>query len=292
MVPLLVALGAGLADAPAASTVEEARQRFRRGVELHEEGDLAGAQAEFARAYELVPSYKILYNLGQIAYEQRDYATALQRFSRYLHDGGGEIGESRRRAVETEIERLQQRIGRIAIAAPPPGAQLYVDDLAMGTATPLGPVAVNVGRRKVEIVAPGGEREVRFVDVAGGATVEVRFDRPPRRLAPAESAGAAAAGLVRVAGDGRAGSAVRPRARSSPWPGWVISGLLAAGAGVAGGVALSDARALERQRASYPASYDDLQRTQADAHRWALVTDGLLIGTGLALLVTTWLTLR
>jgi hypothetical protein len=292
---LVTVLGAGgAAGAPAASpaAVEDARQRFRRGVELHEEGDLGGAQAEFARAYELVPSYKILYNLAQIAYQQRDYAAALQRFSRYLRDGGDEIPDSRRRLVEAEIERLQHRIGRLKVSAREPGAQLYVDDLAIGPAASPEPVAVNVGRRKVEIVLPDGDRRVRLVDVPGGETVGVSFERSAPKPATGMTAGAPASslalGLVQQPGV----KSGRRAASSTPWPGWIVSGLLGAGAGVSGGFALSASRTLEQQRNAYPVRYDDLQRAQSDARRWALITDGLLIGTAVAAAVSLYLTLR
>jgi hypothetical protein len=272
--------------------VEDARQRFRRGVELHDEGDLAGAQAEFARAYELVPSYKILYNLGQIAYEQRDYAMALERFSRYLRDGGAEIAEARRRAVEEEIERLRLRIGRLAVTVPAAGAQLYVDDLPIATATPPAPVAVNIGRRKVEVVLPGGERQVRFVDVPGGDTIAVRFEGTPK-LAATSSAGPPPPAAVAVTVPSARPVAPAParRAHATPWAGWIATGLLGAGAGVSGGLALSASRDLEQQRSGYPARYDDLQSAQSDARRWALISDGLLIGTVVVAAVTAYLTL-
>src|SRR5436190_526933 len=89
------------------------------------------------------------------------------------------IAESRRRTIEGEIERLQQRIGRLTIAVRDARAQLYVDDVAIGLAARAEALPVNVGRRKVEVVSPAGERQVRFVDVPGGETVHVdaRFDR-------------------------------------------------------------------------------------------------------------------
>src|SRR5262245_61950348 len=55
--------------APAQPTPEilaEAKQRFDRGYELYEEGEYPLALIEFNRAYELVPNYKVLYNIGQV----------------------------------------------------------------------------------------------------------------------------------------------------------------------------------------------------------------------------------
>ena len=55
---------------------EQARAHFQRGVDYYTEGDLAAALVEFERAYALQPAYRLLYNLGQVTYELRDYAAA------------------------------------------------------------------------------------------------------------------------------------------------------------------------------------------------------------------------
>src|SRR4051794_6696164 len=41
---------------------EEAIARFKRGLELHGEGDFSAALIEFRKAYELAPQYRVLYN--------------------------------------------------------------------------------------------------------------------------------------------------------------------------------------------------------------------------------------
>ena len=75
--------------APAESAkLDDAQRRFQRGIELYKESDFDAALVEFKRAYELVPSYKILYNLGQVSYQRHDYASALRYFRQYLEEGG------------------------------------------------------------------------------------------------------------------------------------------------------------------------------------------------------------
>ena len=54
--------------------LKEARAHFERGVEYYTEGDFRAALVELTRAYALQPTYKMLYNLGQVAFELRDYA--------------------------------------------------------------------------------------------------------------------------------------------------------------------------------------------------------------------------
>ena len=59
------------------SKSDEASQRFRSGVRFYKDHDFAAALVEFKQAYDLVPNYIVLYNLGQTARELKDYAAAL-----------------------------------------------------------------------------------------------------------------------------------------------------------------------------------------------------------------------
>ena len=43
----------------------EARERFQRGVDLYKEGSFDAALAEFNKAYELAPNFRVLYNMAQ-----------------------------------------------------------------------------------------------------------------------------------------------------------------------------------------------------------------------------------
>ena len=47
-----------------ASAIAEAQARFRRALELHDEGNLDGSRMELRRAYEIAPNYKVLFNLA------------------------------------------------------------------------------------------------------------------------------------------------------------------------------------------------------------------------------------
>ena len=55
---------------------DEARARIRRGLELYDEGDFRLALIELERAYQILPSYKILYNLGQVHFQLGEHARA------------------------------------------------------------------------------------------------------------------------------------------------------------------------------------------------------------------------
>src|SRR5687767_10382569 len=93
--------------------MEEARQRYQRGLQLFNEANYEAARVEFERAYQLAPSYKILYNIG-LCYEQLgDYVQAQSTLQRYLEIGGAEISEERRSEVAKELAQIRPRIAKV-----------------------------------------------------------------------------------------------------------------------------------------------------------------------------------
>src|SRR5262245_22835524 len=77
-----------------APQTERAQRHFRMGVTLYEERDFDGARSEFLRAHDLAPSYRILFNLGQVSQELHDWAGALRYYGGYLQAGGPNVAEA------------------------------------------------------------------------------------------------------------------------------------------------------------------------------------------------------
>ena len=76
-------------------------------------------------------------------YQLLDYAAALQALEKYLHDGGGEVPAAKRSEVERELGKLRARVAKLEIVSNVAGAQVTIDDVAVGT-TPLpAPVLVS-----------------------------------------------------------------------------------------------------------------------------------------------------
>lgn len=289
--------------APASSPkLDDAQRRFQRGIELYREADFNAALVEFQRAYEMVPSHKILYNLGQVSYQRHDYASALRYFRQYLEEGGAAIATDRRLEVESDVVRLEGRVGKLEVQTVEPGAEILIDDVAVGLSPLKAPILVNNGRRKVEVIARSGEHRTRLVDVAGDEIVRVSFPRlvlqpaepapsPPRaaiQLQPQPQAqpqaqGAAAAATV---------STTPRRERSFPWKSWTLTGLLAGGAAVTGVVAWTSKSELDNQRSKFPSDPDEIDYYTRRTNGFALATDGLLIGTVIMAAVSVYLSYR
>jgi hypothetical protein len=306
----LQALGPSVVAAPAvsrphaptaSSKVSEAARHFRRGVELYDDGDLAAAFVEFSRANDILPSFKVFYNLGQISFQTQDYVAALDDFRRYLRDGGEEVSPERRRDVERDIRRLEERVGRIAIDHAPEGAEILVVGAAIGTAPLVEPMLVNPGPRDVAAVSKDGARETRKVDVIGGDTTHVRFKG---RLGP-EDLGL---GTRSPAPDPEADAVLEPTLtldtesddesdeqatgglRQHKWIFWSAAGLLGAGAAATGAFGLMASRDLEQSRQGYPLPAGSLDSDGHRVHVLGLATDGLLLGTAVATAVASYLT--
>lgn len=264
---------------PAVATspaVTEAQTRFRRALELYQEGNLDAARTEFRRAYEIAPSFKVLYNLGQIEFELQNYPAALSAFTRYLTEGGEQIPEARKTQVEKDIEKLHARVATIDLKVNVEGAQIAVDDVALGTAPLTTPLLVSAGRRKISVSHPGYVSETRNLDLGGGdrSAVEISL----QEVAPASAA------LTMPVPMAHAETTPSPsrQQRSIPWAGWSVTTLLAASAGVTGGLALSTSQKLRQDRGQLGADRGELDHRQRQVNALALASD---LCTGAAVIV-------
>jgi Tfp pilus assembly protein PilF len=192
-----------------------ARAHFKKGVDYYSEGDLTAAMVEFKRAYDIEPSFRLLYNLAQVAYEQRDYVQAERYFTAYLEQGGTQIEIERRVEVERELERLKGRVANIYVRTNIGGAQLFIDDQAIGTEPMIEPARVSAGRRTVRAELAGRAPATRVIEVVGGepqrieltfaAPVDVTYEEPARSDGPGAAlwtgiaTGVLAAGTVGMA---------------------------------------------------------------------------------------------
>ncbi|MCK9464211.1 MAG: hypothetical protein M0R80_31725 [Proteobacteria bacterium] len=257
----------------AAETAEEkaereARAAFQEAVEKFDSGGYEGAVTLFRKAYELNPSWKLLYNVGQCEAALKRHGEALEAFEQYLSQGGDEIEVTRRGEVLAEVERLRKMSGSIEISAPA-GALVLVDGVERGRAPLPGRIRVAAGVDHAVRVELGGELLAdRAVRVGGEENLLV--DANPRLPEPV------------AAEDGKA-----IRDRKIRTAGWIAVGVGAAalvGGAVTGGLALSANKSIQDACAGgqCPANQrDDIDRRDA----LALTTD-VLIPAGAAIAVT------
>ena len=165
---------------------EQAKAMFKEGSQRFKAEAYGDAAKMFRGAYELKPSYKILYNLAQSEAAAKRYGVALETFEKYLADGGDEIELSRQDEVQTEIARLRVMTGIVQVDAEE-GMVIVVDGTRRGTfpTTQRVPVAATVVHEVVAVTADGNEirKEIR---VSGGDSISVSLTPDDESVAAVE----------------------------------------------------------------------------------------------------------
>ena len=261
----------------------KAAVRFQRAVELYREGSYEGALAEFSKAYQISPSYLVLYNMAQTQYALHDFVGAYKSLMQYMVEGGGEIPADRRAQVDEMTAKLVGRIGHLQISTNVTGADIRVDDVSVGASPLPGPVPVNVGTRKVSASQAGSPEAVRVLTVAGKeiVKVELQIELPTVASKLGSSAVPLPASL----------SAKTPVQTAPSRMGLIVSlsstAAFAVGTGVSGYLALRAQKQLNDQVNTYPNTKNNIEDARAKSKHYGYVTDALgaatLLSGGMAL---------
>jgi PEGA domain-containing protein len=264
------------AGGESAPLVAAARSHFLRGVQLYRSEAYDAALAEFSRAYESAPNYRILYNLAQIQAQRHDYVEALKLFRRYVADGAGDVAEARVSEVEAEISELEQRISRLRVETNTDDARLFINDTWVGVLPQTEPLLVNAGIYRVRAEKAGYISAWRVVTLTGGddltlnleLSAEIEIDPP---LTP-PSVSAAPVPAPRRSVD-----------RTALWTSLATTGALT-GACLSFGFVTGQANArLDRLLATYPAPRDSIDRSRARVRNLAALTDAFGVAAATAL---------
>jgi hypothetical protein len=157
------------------SVLDDAQRHYQNGIELFKNSVYDAALVEFRRAFELAPSYKIQFNIGQVSRQLDDYASAVIAFEKYLKEGGQNVPTARYSEVKAELEKLRAWVGEVDVRTNAPDVTIAIDDITVGR-TPIAAVLVNSGRRKITASMSGATTQTKIVDVAGGEKEVVAFD--------------------------------------------------------------------------------------------------------------------
>lgn len=283
-VAVLLLLGSpAFAAAPAAnvsgngSGVDKARASFHQGVLLYNEGSFEAALAEFRKAYQLNPNYRLLYNIAQTYFDLHDYVSASKALTQYTQQGGAEISAERRAQVRELNTKLEERIAYLEITCNVDGAEIRVDELPVGVSPLDAPVPVNAGPRRITAVKPGHAVVARMVTVGGTERAKVALD---------------VTGPTTGAVDGLAGAALAGRARREPARvGLIASSVVMGGCAIATtvfAILASNAKtSFDQELDAYPTTRGNIDRAREKMNTYAYLTDGFgaatLLSGGVAL---------
>lgn len=173
----LCVAAAPMGQVQAGPNSRQASERFERGVELYQAGDVRAANIEFKRAYEIDPNYRLLFNIAQASAELKDYVTAHRYFEQYLQEGKGRISRERRALVKSEIARMSSYLGRVELDVSAADAVVFVDGVErLPQEMDDGKLLLGAGRRTIAVTAPGHQRFETVVDIAGEDDISLRVD--------------------------------------------------------------------------------------------------------------------
>ncbi|MBN2195122.1 MAG: tetratricopeptide repeat protein [Polyangiaceae bacterium] len=276
--------------AAAEDRTAEAARRFEQGLSFYGTGEYRLAVIEFERAYELVPDYRVLYNIGQVCMQLGQYARARRALERYLAQGADEVPGERVSQVRDDLDMLGQRTGHITVLVSLAGAEVLVDDERVGVAPLAEPLLVEAGRHAVTARFGGSSATPELVTVAGGDSISVAIEIVPRQVE--QPPGEPEVAPLPVA------SPPPPPVRDQPmvhlpywWVGWVATGGLAAGAAVT--FALGDAAARDHQRLEERATTEDeWEDSERRAVRLLDTSTGLTVGAAVSGGVSAYFTVR
>lgn len=240
---------------------EDAAVRFRRGLQLFDEGDYTLALVEFERAYQLAPNYKALYNIALVNVQLGRYADAMRTFEQYLKDGGDAVPADRKGQVANTLNELKLRTATVEITVNVPASEVTLDGKPLETARLHGPLLIDAGEHTLRATAQGFQPAFRTVTLAGADKVAVHLQ------------------LVAIP---HAVEAAQERGRTLFWPGFVATGALAVGAIVSGAIMLDARSRLTTLQNTPGSSSTQRSSTAKEVNTAALVAD-ILTGTAVVM---------
>ncbi len=174
-----------------------AQQLFDEGIQLFQQNRLADAGERFKEAYQMLPSWKLLYNIGQCEAGIKNWGGAIEAFEKYLQLGGDEITMVRQDEVLAELDRLKRMVGKVSVDGPQ-GYNVYIDGKFVGTSPIVSGVMVIIGMQHtvaVTDVETDAVVNTYTVTVSGGENLHLTI-KPPEEDAQTD-ASQVAAGPVR-----------------------------------------------------------------------------------------------
>jgi tetratricopeptide (TPR) repeat protein len=260
---------AGAPAQPTEATLKEAAEHYRAGLELYADGEYQRAAVEFDRAYELVPNYRALYNIGQVRIQLHNYARATKALEAYLKEGGDKIDAERKKSVNEDLAMLATRTALLTVETNEEGADVTVDGDPVGKSPLPEPLLLDTGDHRIGVSKPGFIARENLVTLASRDNLSTRVDIQKEEEAKAP--------VVVMAPQ------AQPADRTAwIWGTWSATAAFAVGAGVTGVLGIKAANDLDDKRGTLGTTRDELDSAQSRA-RTLLTTADIL---GAAAIVT------
>ncbi|MDQ3265907.1 MAG: TonB-dependent receptor [Myxococcota bacterium] len=188
-----------VSPAVANNAADEADVAFELGNDRYAKGQYVEALREYFQSYRLVPNRNVLFNIAR-CYE------ALDRFDeayRYYYDlSREELDATDRQDVARAMGRIRPKVALVSVETTPPGADVYVDRVDLGSRGRSPQVlAVRPGRHAIFVQLEGHRAEEAEVNLVRGRQVERTLTLQPI-LGKIKVAGSPEGAEIRLGEDG------------------------------------------------------------------------------------------
>ncbi len=145
----------------------QARQDVEAGRQDEADKDYGGAWLRFSRAYEATHEPMLLVEMAACEKGNQQYAQAARHVEQALASKPGLTATDAARAHEL-YNALLPSLGHIRVAIDPAGADVTVDDAAVGQAPLEGDVLIDPGEHRLRVTKAGYVEFTTMVSAAGG----------------------------------------------------------------------------------------------------------------------------
>jgi hypothetical protein len=153
--------------------VQEARARFKEGVDLYDKGQYEKARSKFVQAYALRHHPAILLNLGLSSLKSGHPAEAARYLTQFQREATSATAQEHSDA-DRAIAEARTKDGRLDVSAPT-GTEISVDDQVIGNAPLSDSVDVDPGQHTIKAKASDGTVDSRTVNTSVGQRLPVKF---------------------------------------------------------------------------------------------------------------------
>lgn len=196
---------------------------FRRGDELFAQGEYAAALVEYERAYDWLPVYNVLYNIGAANARLERWAAARRAFGAYIELGGKEVPPERVEEVRSYLDVLATKTATLSLLLNVPDAVVHIDGELVAP-TEISGIVVEPGKHVVRVTKPGFRTLEDEFHTTNGENLRVVL--PLTRVGTLGPAAPIARGALTVV---PAPAPIVEPEPSSLWLPWTLTGVLAAG---------------------------------------------------------------
>ena len=228
----------------------EAKIQFQQGIELFKDEKFEQAAISFERAYELRPSYKILWNIAQTENMMGHYAAAMKAYVRYIEEGGINVKSERKKISLEEIERLKSLVGSITVNCDIENADILLDNELKGKTPLKEKIFVDLGRHNVKVVKMNKTLFSQTIKIAGGQSRTIEVIPPQIDTQPTSKSVVTETPATPVVPEPSSPPPDQPEERRKPkrvatWIALGIGAASAVAAGVTGGLSISKVKSVK-----------------------------------------------